>query len=129
MPSNVRVNASLNGWMTAELYHWWLRQMYKPAIYGHYLLLVDNYRPHMTEESREMVVGECDSDLIFIPPGCTPLVQPIDVSINRPFKTRMREQWVKWFRSHTAVTRGGNLKQPTRQNVIEPLLGLIYHKQ
>ena len=121
IPSNVRVNASKNGWMTAELYHWWLQHIYKPMTSSrscHHLLLVDNYRPHLTPQSQE-IVHKCDSDLIFIPPGCTPLVQPMDVSVNRPFKSRMEELWVAWFRHHTATTPSGNPKQPTRQNAID----------
>ena len=53
IPSNIRVKASPNGWMTAALYHWWLRCMYRPDPYNNLerrrLLVVDRYRPHMTE--------------------------------------------------------------------------------
>lgn len=34
---------------------------------------------------------------ILVPAGCTPLVQPLDVSINKPFKCKMREQWHAWI--------------------------------
>ena len=66
----------------------------------------------------DTVTQECNSNLILIPPGCTPLVQPMDVSINHPFKARMQELWVAWFHSYTSVTHRGNLKQPTRQDAI-----------
>ena len=55
------VTESSNGWMMAQLYLWWLQQIYKPMTSStlcHHLLLVDNYRPHLTEESQE-VVHEC----------------------------------------------------------------------
>lgn len=120
--SNVRVSASTNGWMTAPVYHWWLRNVYQPEFEttgGRLLLVVDNFKPHLSKESQNIVVNECNSDVVFVPAGCTPLVQPMDVSINRPFKVRMREMWVEWFRNHTAVTPRGNLKQPTRQNAID----------
>lgn len=110
IPTNVKVTASTNGWMTAPLYHWWLHHIYLPITTDQRHLLVDNYRPHLSDESRDIVTQECNSDLV-IPPGCTPLVQPMDVSINCPFKTRIRELWVTWFRSHTAVTPRGNPKQ------------------
>ena len=62
--------------------------------------------------------SKCNSDIVLIPAGCTPLVQPMDVSVNRPFKALMREQWVTWFSTHTLHTKHGNLKQPTMQDVI-----------
>ena len=59
---------------------------------------------------------ECHSE---VPPGCTPLVQPMDVSINRPFKARMESLWVSWFQYRSELTPKGNLKLPTRQNAID----------
>ena len=60
----------------------------------------------MTEESAKIVKEECNSDLIFIPAGCTSLVQPMDLSVNRPFKSRnsgwsgfMKRQLDKGIRS------------------------------
>ena len=51
--------------------------------------------------------------------GCISLAQPMDVSINKPFKDKMRELWMEWRRSgSTCRTRTGNLKQPTRQDAI-----------
>ena len=93
IPSNVRVKASQNGWMTADLYHWWLRCLYRPDPVNNLerrrLLLVDHYRPHISEPSKKILTQECNSDLIMIPAGCTSLVQPMDVSVNRPFKVKM----------------------------------------
>ena len=65
--------------------------MYQPttATQQKCLLLVDNYRPHITDESRKIVTEECQSDYILIPAGCTPLVQPMDVSTNCPFTACM----------------------------------------
>ena len=71
----------------------------------------------MTAESRT-AVEMTNSDYVFIPAGCTPLVQPPDVAINRPFKARMEDLWVLWHRQHRETTKMGNPKQPTRQNVI-----------
>ena len=118
IPPNVKVMATRNGWMTAEMYHWWLENIYGCDMTTRRLLLVDNYKAHTTELSMATVESKCNSDIVLIPAGCTPLVQPMDVSVNRPFKALMREQWVTWFSTHNLHTKHGNLKQPTRQDVI-----------
>ena len=114
LPPNVAVTASQNGWMTGNLYHWWLNNVYGSNMAPRRLFLVDNYKAHLTEESKT-IVENCNSELLFIPAGCTSLVQPMDVSVNRPFKQRMRDLWVQWFAGHTVH---GNPKQPSRQDVI-----------
>jgi DDE superfamily endonuclease len=47
------------------------------------------------------------------------LVQPLDVSINKPFKDSLRNQWTEWFATTNERTPGNNHKPPTRQNLIE----------
>ena len=117
IPGNVCVRASANGWMTREEYHHWLTHVYKAEDESR-LLVVDSYKPHISDESREIVVSECNSSLVIIPGGCTSIAQPMDRSVNKPFKDSMRESWTSWMKLDRATTRMGNLKQPTRQDVI-----------
>lgn len=81
------------------------------------LLIVDKYRPHRSEESITLAKEECYSEVIIIPGGCTSIVQPMDKCV-KPFKDRIRDSWSEWMRSPRAKTKQGNLKQPTRQDVI-----------
>ena len=66
-----------------------------------------------------MVKSECNAKLVIIPGGCTSVAQPMDKCINRPFKQRVREHWQEWMRQGRPMTPSGNLKQPTRQYVID----------
>ena len=103
--------------MTAEEYRFWLLSVYKKDTKRR-LLVVDSYRPHMTEESITIVDRQCNADVVIIPGGCTSICQPMDKCINRPFKVAMREHWEKWMRQDRPTTAAGNLKQPTRQDAI-----------
>jgi hypothetical protein len=49
--------------------------------------------------------------LTVIPAGLTSICQPLDVSINKPFKDNMRKEWHEWMSKGSAnVTTAGNLK-------------------
>ena len=67
----------------------------------------------MREELRAQEV-----DLVFVPAGCTPLAQPVDVGLAKPFKDGIRDCWVEWMREPRPPTAAGNLRQPTWQDVI-----------
>jgi hypothetical protein len=60
-------------------------------------------------------------EVVHIPAGCTYLCQPINVGINKPIKTRLRELWEVW------MTDGGGIvdqsaKEPSRKMVAEWLI-------
>ena len=52
----------------------------KPA-----LLCLDTLSGHLTEEVKK-AFQKCRTKLLLIPGGCTSILQPLDISINKPFK-------------------------------------------
>ena len=111
------MRATTNGWQTKEEYQWWLRSIYGKEDHCR-LLVVDQYRPHQNSDNIELAKSDCNAEVVLIPGGCTSLAQPMDRCVNKPFKEAIRQSWEEWMRMPRALTKQGNLKQPTRQDVI-----------
>src|SRR5690606_2228990 len=57
-------------------------------------------------ESIKKLFKELNTYTATIPAGCTSISQPLDVSINRGFKARVRSLWHEWLHSKGDVTNG-----------------------
>jgi hypothetical protein len=55
----------------------------------------DQFKAHVTE-SIERLATKLKTHLAVIPGGLTSQLQPLDVSVNKPFKGFMHEEWAKW---------------------------------
>lgn len=117
IPANIIVTASTNGWMTGEKMAHWINRVWGPDVDDvRRLIILDRARIHTMPATVEEF-SRRQTDVTFIPGGCTPLAQPADVSWNAPFKSALRKQWTEW-REVEHRTPQGNLKMATRQDVI-----------
>jgi hypothetical protein len=60
------------------------------------ILFLDLFKVHLLGSITNAIQG-LGVELEVIPPGCTGLVQPIDVGINKPFKVNMRKIYTEWL--------------------------------
>ncbi|MGH7240476.1 MAG: hypothetical protein ACREHG_10510, partial [Candidatus Saccharimonadales bacterium] len=122
--STMEMYAAYNqkAYMNSKLMCEWMKHVFKPpappntipvSIDGYEtVLLLDNVKSHIT-----LSVLECFREnkvyALFLPPNCTPLVQPLDHSLNAVFKRFYEEQWRIWYHnvSHTKLTPKGNRKK------------------
>ncbi|CAI7868159.1 unnamed protein product [Closterium sp. NIES-54] len=83
------------------------------------LVVLDSYRGHLTEAVGQTMRMFRLSRAV-IPGGCTPLVQPLDVSINHAFKCGVRHRYSTWFEEDgiNLTTRAGNLQKPPAETVL-----------
>jgi hypothetical protein len=60
------------------------------------ILFLDSFKVHLLGSVVDAIQG-LGVELEIIPPGCTGLVQPINVGINKPFKANMRKIYTEWL--------------------------------
>lgn len=100
--------------MTTELFKVYLDKVIKKRVGGIFspqtLVLLDQATSHKVADVE--MIPNCNG--LLLPAGCTSLVQPLDVVINKPFKSYMRRQWKAWFEvpeEQQELTKKGNRKR------------------
>ena len=63
------------------------------------MLCLDAFRGHLTDEIKNKI-HRLKSELVVIPTGMTSVLQLMDVSVNKPFKARLSEQYDCWISEH-----------------------------
>jgi DDE superfamily endonuclease. len=114
-PDDVIVCNQEKRWMTETLMFDWLRNEWEIRPCGlskiPSMLCLDAFRGHLTDAVREKI-HSLASDHVVIPIGMTSVLQPLDVSINKPFKGYIQEQYEKWFcEPNRELTPTGKIKR------------------
>ena len=78
------------------------------------VILLDAYRCHKMASDTD-AIAELGIEIIHIPGGWTGLTQPLDVGINKPFKSRVRVLWEEWMIDE--IDRTGLVYAPTREDI------------
>ena len=89
----VVINVNNNAWATKNIIKDWIQKIYIPYFNGtdlsKSLLIWDNASMHNSFEILKFL-NDKKINIIFVPRGLTPILHPLDLSINRPLK-----DWVK----------------------------------
>ena len=102
-PSNVLATVQCKGWMDSELMSRWFKAVILPYTKGRRaLLLIDSFSAHESVEFIQEAQAN-NVQVSIIPGGCTSKVQPLDVCLNKPFKTVLRSCWHSYIDSLVAT--------------------------
>ena len=72
--------------------------------------VLDAFKGHLTDSVKNQL-RKMNTELVVMPGGITSVLQPMDVSINKPFKDRFRQQYLTWISDHAReLTETGKIK-------------------
>ena len=128
-PKGVVVHVHPKGWMDEEGCKLWLDKVWRhrpAAARGlrnpRSLLVWDQFSAHLTE-SVSTKVRSMNTDVAVIPGGLTGVLQPLDVSMNKPFKSGLRDRWQNWMANgEKSYTPSGSLRAPTLDTLAQWVL-------
>ena len=114
-PRGVIVRSQSKGWMTEDLMVDWLRCVWaqRPGAICQLnsLLSLDAFRGHLTDKVKNKF-NRIKSQMAVIPGRMTSVLQPLDVSVNKPFKAHLRREYEKWLGSKNHhLTPAGKIKK------------------
>jgi len=112
--------------MGRNMMHVWLNSCYRKRPGGFFrikkaLLIIDSIRPHLTEDVKKKVSEE-NTIPVIIPGSLTKILQPLDISVNKSFKTNLRQILESLTIEELSLTKTGRLRRATLTNVAEWVL-------
>jgi len=121
IPHGICVHVHSKGWMDGEGMKLWLEKVWSKHPGGLLkeasLLVCDQFKAQVTESTKRLAT-KLKTHLAVIPGGLTSQFQPLDISVNKPFKGFMYEEWAKWIEAPTHhITPAGRVKWPSISNI------------
>jgi len=81
------------------------------------MLVLDAFKGHLTDSVKNQL-RKMKTELVVIPSGMTSVLQPMDVSINKPLKDRLRQQYLTWIADPALkLTETGKIKRAAPSKV------------
>ena len=94
-------NVQSKAWMDTSLMKRWIETVLVPHLQECApnttpILILDTLKAHTAPEVTDLL-DDLGVSWHVIPGGCTSLVQPLDVGVNKPFKDRCKKLWWEWI--------------------------------
>ena len=114
-PASVIVSVQQKGWIDEGMVQEWVRMVWCSRLDGGLsrrwsMLVLDAFSCHKTDN--KALLRRTNTDLVIIPGEMTLLLQPLDVSINKPFKDGLRHCWKDWIMNgEKAYIKSGRMRK------------------
>ena len=81
------------------------------------MLVLDAFKEHLTDSMKNQL-RKMNTELVVIPGGMTSVLQPMNVSIKKPFEDRLRQQYLTWILDPARkLTETGKIKRTAPSEV------------
>jgi hypothetical protein len=131
-PRGCVVAVQEKAWVDEAMMLRWVKEIYTPFTKkNHSLLIMDSFRAHTTDPVKKLL-RKSNAVTAIIPGGCTSKLQPLDVAINKPFKTYMRKSWSIYISQEANKVRAGEttkIPAPTKQHIVDWVADASSHMQ
>ena len=117
------------GWMDSNLMHPWIRKVLVKYTKGrHALLVFDTFKDHLTEDVLTRLKDN-NITVVIIPGGCTSKVQPLDVSLNKPFKAFVCGAWEEYMLHEAQASTNHTITTASRDEIVQWIVNACLHEQ
>lgn len=127
MPEGFIVTVQEKAWVDEGIMLRWVTEcLRKYTNRERSLLVMDSFRCHIMDSVKKSL-RKANVETAIIPGGCTSVLQPLDVSLNKPFKGWVRASWAEYIRNDAirvdrerkAGDQLAKIRPPSKQAVVD----------
>jgi hypothetical protein len=126
-PKGSVVKVNKKGWVDESMMKGWLQECFARRPGGFFrqlksMLVMDSMRAHITDAVKE-AIKKNNAIPAIIPGGLTKHLQPLDIAMNKPFKTGLRTEWERWMsEGEKSFIKTGRLRRASFAEVCQWIL-------
>lgn len=124
----VHVAFQENAWCDEPTMDMWVRQLWKPACSGNMLLILDVHKAQKTDAILDLL-DRSNTTPVYIPPGTTSLIQPLDVTFNKPFKSEVEKLANEHMQQNLEAYVRGDINASERSVLFTKWVGEAWERQ
>ncbi len=103
----------------------WFMVNWKP---GPMHLIADVHRAKKTDKILNRLEKDCNTEVTFVPGGCTSLLQPLDVVVNKQFKAAINHLATKHMEENLDAYVNGRISAKERQILFTKWVGQAWEE-
>ena len=105
------------------------KHLYKPPYnWLNWKILVADVHQAQQADGVKALLKKKNIELFNVPPGCTSRVQPLDISVNKPFKDVVRQQFEKHLEENLQRYTEGKIRASERRVLVTKWVGKAWTK-